>query len=361
MPEPFSGAMALGSGVLGGIGGLFGKKTKNTDMNTYAYNQNQRNDLAGMGFDRLSRIEGADPSLWGGQNAKNHPFWGGQDSWTTSRGILPEGQDLGSLFSGIMGGGGGGGVRAGHANAAQATADLNDLDLGADIYNLTLPEAQRQRLLTQGNEYGAAQAQDATRQLEDLAQVGGGSISDPRYAAQVGNIQRERLHGLSDTMRNVESSWFSEAGGRQAAARSQRAQILNEIAMQNAAMSTQASIANAGYQTSASSANAGLRAQKEGMRSQLGLALLGSRGEDESRMMQRYGMIDDMSMRGRSPTGQKTQQQKYPGLSGMFGGIASGLSAGGSMFGMGGDKGGYPDEYKNLGGAGYRPITGYGL
>jgi hypothetical protein len=369
MPFPFMAAASLG---IGALGGLFGRKKrpKPQDLQTYAYDKDQRKALAGSNFGMLQRMSGADPSLSGGANVTNHPYWGGQGAWTTSRDISPSGQVLGAS---IMGGGmdangniqrrGGGSAShagAGRVDPAQAALNLSDLDLNAEIYGLDLPEKQRQRLMSKGNEYFGAQTNDQVRQMNEAMTAGANSGSPAAIAAQAG-LRRQQLKGQADMMRDVESDWFTQAGARQAAARSQRADITSNTGMFNAGQSNQVNTANEDRASNVGMFNAGADNSMSMFNSQLddaaadrsqrgGMFLAGLRGEDEDRMIRRYGGLNDMNFQALSPTGNLTQMEpEQSKLGAMFGGMGAGMNLfsglGGSsgikgMFGMGGGGGG---------------------
>jgi hypothetical protein len=316
--------------AIGGAAGFLGSKKKYKDTQTYMLDRNQRVNLGEELYNNLMGLYGNEPG------SDPHGFWGGPSSWTTTGDLGYTGADFRKLFEGVSGGGGFGGVGWSGVSSGGGPASV---DMSEAIYNLTIPEEQRQRLLTQGNEYLGAQVKDQIREIEDLA-TAGGSTSSPAMMAMRANLLRGKEKGMSDAMRGIESDWFEAAGGRRHEALVTNAQLAEAAK----ARALQASIANAQGRLQAGMFNAGQGSAAAELQMRLGLGLLGMRGEDENRMMDRYRMLWGETNAALSPTGHKTEQPNP--WAGMFSGIGAGLS----MYGeLGGE---FPGWFLGRGGGG---------
>ena len=296
------------------------------DLNQYGMGQGNRQQLAGDAYGQLHGIYGSDPNQ----------FWGGKNAWTTGSGAEPAG---GISWANLIGqggpGGGGGGWGGGRAGAGSASAAQAAVAMGLEdpTYALDIPKEQEERLLGRANEMGSAQAADSWRRTQDeLARSG--SSSSPAALALQGNIERARLKGVADTHRDVKTDWYNSARGL----RHGWNQLATEVNVSNAGFKTQAGIANAGNRTSASIANAGYGSQAAqaaaAREAAASMFLLGQRGEDESRGLQRYGALNSMNMGWQQPQAQKTQTPS--GFSSLMGGLGAGVGMAGQVAGMGG-------------------------
>ena len=315
------GAAAAIGGALGAVGGLI-NKPKNKDMGVYGMNAKQRTGLGDAGHKQLMGQYATDPNA----------YWGGEKSWTTSGGMGPAG---GLTWNHLVGGGGGGG---GGARAGYAKASLAKVAMGLEdpTYSLEQPKDQEDRLLAKSNEMGSAQAGDSWRRMQDEMTRGGSSGSSPAAMALQAQIERQRMKGSSDALRDTRINWADSS--RQL--RHGWNELATGVNVSNAGNETQVSMGNAANETAASSTNAGIGESAAGREAAAAQFLMGARGRDEDRMLERYQGLNGMNMGWQKPVNQMEQQQS--GLSRMLQGASAGFGS------SGGDSGGFGGMIANM-------------
>jgi hypothetical protein len=323
------------------MGSFFSPGSK--DMNIYGMQQGQRGGLASSAGNQLQGMYNTDPNS----------FWGGKNAWTTTGDVQPPG---GMSWGALTGGGGGG-----HASAGHATASLAKVAMGLDdpTYAIDMPKNEEERLLQKANEEGSAQAGDSWRRMQDsLAQSGGGSTSPAAMALQ-GQIERQRLAGSANTLRDTRSSWNEQSRGL----RNSWNQLATGVNVSNASNLTNVSMGNASNDTQASIANGGFASAAAGRSAAAAQFLLGARGADEDRSIQRYTALNGMNMGWQAPNAQKTMTPS--GFSNLMGGLGSAASLAGGFksLGMfGGNQedqgGGQSSAGGYYGNSGYVPYSG---
>lgn len=308
-------------GGLGALGGLFGRnKPQMHDLNLYGMNPTQRTNLADSAYGQLMGMYGMDPGA----------FWGGQDAWTTGGGNIGEKAMMDYLFARNAGGGNisfGGGGRA-HGFVPKASL----IDMSDDAFQLMLPDELRENVQGSARRLHTSLAEQQIRDMEDRRRLAGDAEYDAGAEFMNQAAFRNANMRVAEQVLGVEGAWMPAAANRRGGALGMNAQL-----------GTSASIAGAANRTQASGINAGLGAQYAGMNAQLAALrsgsaqfLMGLRGRDEDRMLQRYGMLNQMNMGWQSPNAQMQfgpQQQNW--LQALMGGAGAGFNLYGGLQGLG--------------------------